>query len=208
MVRSSDDTMHNVHYKAHRNGAANFGMTKPGARKDVTFAAPEFVRVKCDVHPWMTAYVGVFENPFFADLGADPAKADYILNISNDEWFDGSIGPSQHAHHALLRAVGASKRQVLGSVMLEALGVAAGFEDREVPAQIRMLVGERLFDRSSKDGTLTEAGRVLRDYAERLQRLSEEAQWSLRELRDVLLAAGGAPEGACARHVAALGGGI
>ena len=37
-------------------------------------------------------------------------------------------------------------------------------------------VGERLFDRSSKDGTLTEAGRVLRDYAERLQRLAEEAQ--------------------------------
>ena len=30
-------------------------------------------------------------------------------------------------------------------------------------------VGERLFDRSSKDGTLTEAGRVLRDYAERLR---------------------------------------
>ena len=46
-------------------------------------------------------------------------------------------------------------------------------------------VGERLFDRSSKDGTLTEAGRVLRDYAERLQRLSEEAQLSVRELRDL-----------------------
>ena len=46
-------------------------------------------------------------------------------------------------------------------------------------------VGERLFDRSSKDGTLTEAGRVLRDYAERLQRLSEEAQSSVRELRDL-----------------------
>ncbi len=46
-------------------------------------------------------------------------------------------------------------------------------------------VGERLFDRSSKDGTLTEAGRVLRDYAERLHRLSEEAQISVRELRDL-----------------------
>jgi DNA-binding transcriptional LysR family regulator len=46
-------------------------------------------------------------------------------------------------------------------------------------------VGERLFDRSSKDGTLTEAGRVLRDYAERLQRLAEEAQLSVRELRDL-----------------------
>jgi DNA-binding transcriptional LysR family regulator len=46
-------------------------------------------------------------------------------------------------------------------------------------------MGERLFDRSSKDGTLTEAGRVLRDYAERLHRLSEEAQLSVRELRDL-----------------------
>jgi DNA-binding transcriptional LysR family regulator len=46
-------------------------------------------------------------------------------------------------------------------------------------------VGERLFDRSSKDGTLTEAGRVLRGYAERLHRLSEEAQLSVRELRDL-----------------------
>lgn len=46
-------------------------------------------------------------------------------------------------------------------------------------------LGERLFDRSSKDSTLTEAGRVLREYAERLQRLSEEAQVSVRELRDL-----------------------
>ncbi|MSO57258.1 MAG: LysR family transcriptional regulator [Acidobacteria bacterium] len=46
-------------------------------------------------------------------------------------------------------------------------------------------VGERLFDRSSKDGTLTEAGRVLREYAERLHRLAEEAQSSVRELREL-----------------------
>jgi DNA-binding transcriptional LysR family regulator len=46
-------------------------------------------------------------------------------------------------------------------------------------------IGERLFDRSSKDGTLTEAGRVLREYADRLHRLAEEAQLSVRELRDL-----------------------
>jgi DNA-binding transcriptional LysR family regulator len=46
-------------------------------------------------------------------------------------------------------------------------------------------VGERLFDRSSKDGTLTDAGHVLREYAERLHQLSEEAQLSVRELRDL-----------------------
>ena len=46
-----------------------------------------------------------YEAIFSGDLGADPAAAAYLLNISNDEWFDGSIGPAQHAHHALLRAV-------------------------------------------------------------------------------------------------------
>ena len=46
-------------------------------------------------------------------------------------------------------------------------------------------VGERLFDRATKDATLTEAGRVLRDYAERLLRLSEEAEGAVKELRDL-----------------------
>ena len=46
-------------------------------------------------------------------------------------------------------------------------------------------VGERLFDRATKDATLTEAGRLLRDYAERLQRLSEEAEAAVKDLRDL-----------------------
>src|SRR6187401_3555127 len=46
-------------------------------------------------------------------------------------------------------------------------------------------VGERLFDRATKDATLTEAGRLLRDYAERLLRLSEEAETAVRDLRDL-----------------------
>lgn len=46
-------------------------------------------------------------------------------------------------------------------------------------------VGERLFDRATKDATLTEAGRLLRDYADRLLRLSEEAENAVKELRDL-----------------------
>ncbi|OFW17051.1 MAG: hypothetical protein A3F70_05330 [Acidobacteria bacterium RIFCSPLOWO2_12_FULL_67_14] len=46
-------------------------------------------------------------------------------------------------------------------------------------------VGERLFDRATKDATLTDAGRLLRDYAERLLRLSEEAESAVKELRDL-----------------------
>jgi DNA-binding transcriptional LysR family regulator len=46
-------------------------------------------------------------------------------------------------------------------------------------------VGERLFDRATKDATLTDAGRLLRDYAERLLRLSEEAERAVKDLRDL-----------------------
>src|SRR6188472_2214477 len=46
-------------------------------------------------------------------------------------------------------------------------------------------VGERLFDRATKDATLSEAGRLLRDCADRLLRLSEEAEAAVKDLRDL-----------------------
>jgi len=46
-------------------------------------------------------------------------------------------------------------------------------------------LGERLFDRSSRDGTLTEAGRLLQDYAQRLLGLASEAEMAVRELQQV-----------------------
>jgi apolipoprotein N-acyltransferase len=57
--------------------------------------------------PGTPAFIALicYEAIFSGDLGANPADAAFILNITNDAWFDGSIGPSQHAHHAKLRAV-------------------------------------------------------------------------------------------------------
>src|SRR5438132_3622904 len=46
-------------------------------------------------------------------------------------------------------------------------------------------LGEQLFDRASKSGTLTDAGKVLQNYGERLVRLAEEAESAMRELRDL-----------------------
>lgn len=46
-------------------------------------------------------------------------------------------------------------------------------------------LGEQLFDRTSKSGTLTDAGRVLQNYGQRLVRLAEEAESAMRELRDL-----------------------
>ena len=45
-----------------------------------------------------------YEIIFSGDLG-DTAGAQFLLNLTNDAWFDGSVGPAQHAHHARLRAV-------------------------------------------------------------------------------------------------------
>jgi DNA-binding transcriptional LysR family regulator len=46
-------------------------------------------------------------------------------------------------------------------------------------------VGEPLFDRSSKDGTLTDAGRVLFEYAQQMLNLRRDARSTIRELRDL-----------------------
>lgn len=46
-------------------------------------------------------------------------------------------------------------------------------------------VGERLIDRSARDGTLTDAGDVLLEYATRLLRLADEAASAVADVRDV-----------------------
>jgi plastocyanin len=65
-IRSSDPTMHNVHFNPTINAAHNYAMTQVGQEVKTTFSGAEFIRMKCDVHPWMTAWVGVFDNPFYA----------------------------------------------------------------------------------------------------------------------------------------------
>lgn len=73
-VRSSDPTLHNAHSGKGTNKSFNLAFGDIGQARDVTFAAPEVaVRVRCDVHQWMTAYVAVFDHPFFAVTAAGGA---------------------------------------------------------------------------------------------------------------------------------------
>lgn len=70
-VKNSDPALHNVHALTERNPTLNFGMTRAGESRDVTFERAEQFTVKCDVHPWMSAKVYVFDHPFFAPTGDD-----------------------------------------------------------------------------------------------------------------------------------------
>lgn len=66
VVQNNDNTLHNIHGLPQKNAEFNFGQPRAGMTKNLTFKKAEIFRVKCDVHPWMGAYVGVFEHPFHA----------------------------------------------------------------------------------------------------------------------------------------------
>jgi len=51
--------------------------------------------------------------------------------------------------------------------------------------KLELEIGEPLFDRSSRDGVLTDAGRVLEEYAEKLLNLRQDAQTALVEMREL-----------------------
>src|SRR3990172_1962026 len=60
-----DDIMHNV-FSLSKGNKFDLWLYKNGAKKDFTFAAPGLVRVYCNIHPQMSAFVQVMENPYFA----------------------------------------------------------------------------------------------------------------------------------------------
>lgn len=68
VIRNSDSLAHNIRAKSARNGGFNINtprvMTLP---KPAVFAKPELgIKIKCDIHTWMSATVHVFDHPFFA----------------------------------------------------------------------------------------------------------------------------------------------
>jgi len=71
---NSDPLFHNVRTVTQDNGTFNEMMQNKDTRIDKHFRRPEvMVTAKCDVHPWMSAYIGVVDHPFFAVSGVDGA---------------------------------------------------------------------------------------------------------------------------------------
>ena len=72
LLINSDPTLHNVHTASSANKPFNFGMSVQGQKATRYFQHEEtMIKAKCDVHPWMAAWIGVSPHPFFAVTGED-----------------------------------------------------------------------------------------------------------------------------------------
>jgi plastocyanin len=72
LVKNSDPFVHNVHTSPTDNPASNQVQMPGSPDLTYTFDKPEmFLKFQCDVHPWMFAWVSVFDNPYFAVSGPD-----------------------------------------------------------------------------------------------------------------------------------------
>lgn len=74
VAKNNDPILHNVHTYLGPATVFNKGMANAQA-KPITHVASKdgVIRWKCDVHPWMRAFIGVNRNPFQAVTGADGA---------------------------------------------------------------------------------------------------------------------------------------
>lgn len=77
-ILNSDPTLHNIHFMGKANPQFNQGMTNEKAPPlSKKFTKAEMAHIKCDIHPWMSAWAGIFTHPFFSvsdDKGAFELK--------------------------------------------------------------------------------------------------------------------------------------
>lgn len=93
VVKNSDPTLHNVHSLSKDNPQFNVAQPKKGMTLTKKFDKAEVFKVKCEVHTWMGAYIGVFSHPFYAVTGDDGSftlsklpAGDYTLEAWHEKY--------------------------------------------------------------------------------------------------------------------------
>jgi hypothetical protein len=92
-VNNKDGFLHNVRGLAKINPPLNLGQPINGTREKVFHKAETPIKFRCDVHPWMSAYIFVMPHPFFAvtdDQGKftikDLPPGDYTLTAWHEKY--------------------------------------------------------------------------------------------------------------------------
>lgn len=63
-ILNSDQTSHNIYPQATKNSPWNKSQPPGAPPLDVTWGSEEVIPVKCNVHPWMRAYIVVVKGPY------------------------------------------------------------------------------------------------------------------------------------------------
>jgi hypothetical protein len=73
-IRNDDPLLHNVHSVTARNSSFNVGQATAGVVYNYRPRAEEtMLKLGCDVHRWMVAFIGVVNHPYFAVSARDGA---------------------------------------------------------------------------------------------------------------------------------------
>ena len=80
---NTDPVFHNV-FSLSPGNKFDLGLYKNGKSTDHVFATPGLVRVFCNIHPSMTAYVLVLQNPWWCTVGDDGAWT--LTDVPPGEW--------------------------------------------------------------------------------------------------------------------------
>ena len=92
-ITNSDPVNHNIHALAQVNREWNHSQPPEEGPIDRKFLKPEvMIPLKCNIHGWMHAYVGVVDHPYFAVTGADGAfeiknvpPGDYVIEAWQEQ---------------------------------------------------------------------------------------------------------------------------
>jgi hypothetical protein len=92
-VENSDGLLHNINATPREN--RGFNVSQPVEMTTTrTFAVPEvMIPLRCDVHGWMSAYLGVLPHPYYAVTGADGTfdlstlpPGDYVIEAWHERY--------------------------------------------------------------------------------------------------------------------------
>jgi plastocyanin len=100
-LTNGDATLHTVHALPAANAESNDPQPQGAPPIDRRFDRPEvMVPLRCDIHPWMVAYVGVVRHPYYAVSGEDGA-----FSIQN-------LPPGRYTLEAWHETLGTQTREV------------------------------------------------------------------------------------------------
>lgn len=103
LVKNSDPVMHNIHDLPTIAGNKEQNVAQMPGSAELTFSFPKpemFLKFKCDVHPWMFAWVSVFDHPYFAVSGKDGS-----FKIAN-------VKPGKYTLQAAHRKAGTATQEI------------------------------------------------------------------------------------------------